>query len=156
MVYGTKQFRHYLLGHRFRIITDHKPLCWLSAQKMEGRLCRWALALQEFDYIVEYRKGSENIMLSRKPLEKVNLVCEFSPNIDRNQIRDCQNRDPLLRRIISLVSKEENPNNSTESLPRRYHQMWDQLKIVDGLLCREYDIEGFGNWAMNLCCMKNN
>ena len=91
LVYGTKQFRHYLLGHRFRIITDHKPLCWLSAQKMEGRLCRWALALQEFDYIVEYRKGSENIngdVLSRKPLEEVNLVCEFSPNIDRNQIRD--------------------------------------------------------------------
>ena len=83
-------------------------------------------------------------MLSRKPLEEVNLVCEFSPNIDRNQIRDCQNRDPLLRRIISLVSKEENSNNSTDSLPRRYHQIWDQLKIVDGLLCREYDIEGFG------------
>ena len=42
------------------------------------------------------------------------------------------------------MSKEENPNNATESLPRGYHQIWDQLKIVDGLLCREYDIEGSG------------
>ena len=41
LVFGTKQFRHYLLGRKFKIVTDHCPLKWLSAQKMEGRLSRW-------------------------------------------------------------------------------------------------------------------
>ena len=39
IVYATKQFRHYLLGWPFKILTDHAPLQWLSAQKMEGICC---------------------------------------------------------------------------------------------------------------------
>ena len=48
-VYALKQFRHYLLGHmhKFKLVTDHAPLQWLSSQKMEGFLARWALATQE-------------------------------------------------------------------------------------------------------------
>ena len=59
-VYGMKQFRHYLLGRSFKLVTDHAPLQWLSAQKMEGLLCRWSLALQEYDFTITYRKGSLN------------------------------------------------------------------------------------------------
>ena len=60
VVYALKQFRHYLLGRHFTIVTDHAPLQWLSAQKMEGLLCRWALALQEYDFKIVYWKGTLN------------------------------------------------------------------------------------------------
>ena len=60
VVYALKQFRHYLVGRSFNLVTDHAPLQWLSAQKMEGLLCRWALALQEYDFQITYRKGSQN------------------------------------------------------------------------------------------------
>ena len=60
VVYALKQFRHYLLGRHFQLLTDHAPLRWLSAQKMEGMLCRWALAMQEYDFEIVYCKGSLN------------------------------------------------------------------------------------------------
>ena len=60
VVYALKQFRDYLLCRRFKLITDHAPLQWLSAQKMEGMLCRWALAMQEYDFQIVHRKGSLN------------------------------------------------------------------------------------------------
>jgi len=44
VLYGVKQFQHYLLG--YNQITDHALLQWVSGQKMEGLLARWALALQ--------------------------------------------------------------------------------------------------------------
>ena len=58
--YATKQFCHYLLGRQFQLHTDHAPLQWLSAQRMEGLLCRWALALQDYSFTVVYRKGALN------------------------------------------------------------------------------------------------
>ena len=60
VIFALKQFRHYLLGCRFSLLTDHAPLQWLSSQKMEGLLARWALAFQEYDFAIVYRKGSEN------------------------------------------------------------------------------------------------
>jgi len=55
VVYALKQSRHYLLERHFQT-----PLQWLSAQKMEGMLCRWALAIQEYDFHIVYWKGSLN------------------------------------------------------------------------------------------------
>ena len=60
IIFGMKQFRHHLLGRAFTLMTDHAPLQWLSAQKMEGLLCRWALAMQEHSFDIAYRKGTEN------------------------------------------------------------------------------------------------
>ena len=58
--------------------TDHNPLLWLSAQKMEGLLCRWALALQEFNFTIKYCKGSTNNCadaLSRQEVQMGDKFC---------------------------------------------------------------------------------
>jgi len=60
IVFALEQFKHYLLGRPFELLTNHAPLQWLSSQKMEGLLCRWALAMQEFYFTIKYRKGSQN------------------------------------------------------------------------------------------------
>ena len=55
-VFAMKQFHHYLLGRSFTLMTDHAPLQWLSTQKIEGLLQRWALAMQEYTFDIVYRK----------------------------------------------------------------------------------------------------
>jgi len=60
IVYALKQFRHYLLGRKFQLVTDHAPIQWFSSQKMKGLLARWAMATQEFDFTISYRKDVEH------------------------------------------------------------------------------------------------
>ncbi len=58
---GVHAFRVYLLGRPFVIETDHRSLEWLHRMKGDnGRLTRWSLALQPYDFTVVYRSGKEN------------------------------------------------------------------------------------------------
>ena len=55
--------RPYLEGTRFTIRTDHDALKWLmNLRDPRGRLARWALRLQEFDYEVQYKPGSSHAL----------------------------------------------------------------------------------------------
>ena len=40
IVFGTQQFRVYLLGCHFKIVTDHNALRWLHSMEPKGRLAR--------------------------------------------------------------------------------------------------------------------
>ncbi|KAE9289896.1 hypothetical protein PR003_g25429 [Phytophthora rubi] len=64
-------FRPYLYGRAFTIITDHAALKWLMTRpNLAGRLHRWSLVLQEYEFQVEYRPGSTYVVadaLSRAP-----------------------------------------------------------------------------------------
>ena len=57
VVFGTQHFRVYLLGRHFTIVTDHNALRWLHSMEPKGRLARWVLDLQEFNFSVVHRAG---------------------------------------------------------------------------------------------------
>ena len=58
---GIKTYNVYLADAHFTVITDHKSLQFLRSIKREsGRLARWAMALQHYDFDVVYRKGIIN------------------------------------------------------------------------------------------------
>lgn len=53
--------KYYLQGRKFTLETDHHALIWLSNMKdTNSRITRWFLAMQPFDFVVQYRKGHEN------------------------------------------------------------------------------------------------
>jgi len=58
VITAMQHFRHYLLGKKTILRTDHHSLKWLRIFKRpEGMLARWIETLSEFDYEIEHRPG---------------------------------------------------------------------------------------------------
>jgi hypothetical protein len=61
MVYVLKKFRHYLLGSHFRMYVDHYVLRYLvNKLLLGGKICRWILILQKYDFEVIGKLGKSN------------------------------------------------------------------------------------------------
>ena len=61
VVDGIKHYRPYLSGAKFYVHTNHGSLSWLMNVKDPiGRLARWALQLQQYDFDILYHPGSSN------------------------------------------------------------------------------------------------
>ena len=58
VVFAVKHFRFYLLGHKFRVITDNSTLRWLHSVEPKGRHARRIMDLQEFIFDVQHRSGA--------------------------------------------------------------------------------------------------
>ena len=58
VVVDIKKFRVYLYGTRFKVIADHSALSWLiNIKDPNGRLARWAIYLQMYDFEMIHRRG---------------------------------------------------------------------------------------------------
>ncbi len=58
IIFSLKKFRHYLLGYKAKIVTDHKALTYLvNKPNPSGRLVRWLLLMEEFDIDIVHRPG---------------------------------------------------------------------------------------------------
>jgi hypothetical protein len=61
MVYALQKFRHYLLGSHFKMYTNHYVLRYLvNKPVLGGRICRWILLFQEYDFEVIVKPGKFN------------------------------------------------------------------------------------------------
>ena len=105
VVLAIPQFRPYLWGRRFRVVTDHAALKWLHNMSgtQEGdpqsRLNRWVIKLQEYDFYVEHKPGKSHVdcdAISR-------LVAALTPK--RRESTECPTRWNE-RRICSLLEPE--------------------------------------------------
>lgn len=75
VVLAVKRFRPYIELLPFTVITDHSSLKWLMSHKdLSGRLARWSLHLQAYNFNIEHRKGTQNIVpdtLSRYEMSEI-------------------------------------------------------------------------------------
>jgi hypothetical protein len=61
IIFGVKQFRPYLYGRKFTVVTDHKALKWLFNLKDPlSKLARWRIQLEDYDYEIHYKPGVQN------------------------------------------------------------------------------------------------
>lgn len=133
IVFACRKFRHYLIDKKFLVLTDHSALQFLNNPKEpHGRLCRWALLLQEYDYVVRYRRGKvlqDADSLSRHPCEdtqKENNDCDIPLypasvlEVDNSKLlRAEQVKDDKFNAIRLLLSDQRRHELATKSQQMR-------------------------------------
>ena len=155
IIFGVKKFKDFLLGTRFVINTDHKPLMHLFnpdkniPTHTNARIQRWALFLSAFQFDINHVFGKNNQVadaLSRLPLDSdseycntpgefVNLIDMISDTpIDFDYVKKCSINDSELSLVKNYVImgfpnlKDLKP----EILP--YFNIKEQLTIYDNVL----------------------
>ena len=110
----TRHFKHYLLGQKFTIITDHRALQWLHNFKDPDALtARWLEKLAAFDYEVVHRPGKSighADGLSRTPLRAFNAIATEDPAADAPE------------------EDQEWPNRTNESPPDPKHFQYSEIQ----------------------------
>lgn len=100
IIFAVEKLRPYLQGTKFTVVTDHYSLKWLfNIKEPSGRIARWALRLQQFDFDVVHRPGKDHLVpdaLSRS-VPIVNAL-EDEVSIDRSQ-------DKWYTRMCGLVAE---------------------------------------------------
>ena len=90
IVYFVQHFKQHLLGRKFIIRVDHKPLLWLCNFQDATRIfARWISILGAYEYDLVFRPGHLHTnadTMSRKP----NRLCPFP------ECHDCiENEEPI-------------------------------------------------------------
>lgn len=71
IINSLSNWRHYLSGRKFTLLTDHKSLQHFKTQPMlSARQSRWKDVIANFDFDIEYIEGKSNVVadgLSRRP-----------------------------------------------------------------------------------------
>eukprot|EP00253_Pinus_taeda_P033985 PITA_33985 len=121
VIHALKMWRHYLLGRKFLLLTDHHSLThYFSQPTLNARQGRWADFLSGFDFEIKHLKGKENRVadvLSRK----VDCLCELSVSKWRNS---------LVEQIKTAASRDSKYQHLKQQLhwPPRYQKMVTALK----------------------------
>jgi hypothetical protein len=63
VVHAIKIWRHYLMGNRCNIFTDHKSLKYILTQsELNMRQRRWLELIKDYDLEVHYQLGKANVV----------------------------------------------------------------------------------------------
>ncbi|XP_062715815.1 uncharacterized protein K02A2.6-like isoform X1 [Aedes albopictus] len=149
LVWAVERFQIYLVGIKFELETDHKPLEAIFSPDSSPclRVERWVLRLQAFSYEVVYRKGKANIADSLSRLAQSQVLEPFDPDcdvyvrnvleleaVDIGELEKASSEDPELRELREYLDR--GVWNYTSSTVKAYHAFRNELGKVGELVVR--------------------
>ena len=110
IVDDLKMWRHYLLGRRFVLMTDHCGLRRLFDQpKLNARKARWMALLSEFNFEIKRIKGKENRVVDAlsRSIKMIHIasVSTCETNV-RERVRNAPKTDVFFKTVTSYLRKE--------------------------------------------------
>ena len=109
VIQAIREWKCYLDGQKFKVITDHKSLIYLQKQPhLSSRQTRWVEFLAQFDFDMEYKSGKMNTVadaLSRRSdysesLVEMNVINETVNSSLTEQLILAQAVDKLCQRVL--------------------------------------------------------
>lgn len=102
VISALRKFRVYLLGNQFKIVTDCSAFKnTMSKKELIPRIARWALALEDFDYLIEHRAG-----LKMKHVDALSRSFTFVVTRGTtDRMCEAQKTDARLTPIFELLGK---------------------------------------------------
>jgi len=106
LVASVQKWRPYLLGQQFVVRTDHRSLKYLWDQTIVTEAQqKWLVKLVGYDFIIEYKKGSENLVadaLSRQGEGSLIAISQPVPQWVEPIQHEVQS-EPLLRELVEKI-----------------------------------------------------
>jgi hypothetical protein len=113
IVCTLRKWRHYLMGRRFELRTDHNGLKYLFDQMtLNSRKTRWLEFLCECDFDIKHIKGKENKVadaLSRKVHELHATTISMYRTEIKDRILEATNVDLQYRGLVEKLQQRERP-----------------------------------------------
>ncbi|PKA50779.1 putative mitochondrial protein [Apostasia shenzhenica] len=136
IVLAVQKWRHYLMGAHFIIRTDHRSLKYLMDQRISTvSQQRWISKLTGYDFTIQYKKGSENVVadaLSRIPenhiVESANISAAVITELLK-EVRNSWEEDPKLKDIIQKLQTEQ---EVTGGFVWNHELLWKAGRLVVG------------------------
>lgn len=151
IVYGITKLRHFLLGAKFTVYSDHKPLRTLFTSEMRNtRVQRWAILLSEYGCDIEYTPGKKNIcadLMSRlwRPEEEDTDLNPLSLDVINSDDKDLSSED--VSDDEDEISDVEDPDDPITQLKvvgvKKLQRKDDALSSIIGMLEKGKPVEDF-------------
>ena len=126
IVWTTTRARHFLIGKKFLLRSDHRPLEFIFNSRKDlpkvtaSRILRWAIRLMAFDFDIEYAKGNstprvdalsrlwfykESKDKTKEEFEDTFLHWVETDVLSLDRMAAETRHDPVLSRITSRIRK---------------------------------------------------
>ena len=134
VLWAIKHFRVYLHGTKFTVITDHSALVWLmSVADPTGRLARWSLYLQAYQFDIVHRKGRvhSNVDALSRPV----LACELIGKVTGEEEKSSKILDPFEdEALLYYLRHGKNKAGIGKNQARRVLKESERYELVEGRL----------------------
>ena len=129
IIWALQVFKPYL-RHKavpFILKTDCKSLLWLMTTDHDTNIKKWIFTLAEFDFKIEYLKGTDNPadLLSRAPLPVPQGYFDEEP-LENLYAKD---HSEIMKFIVGCINKR-NEGKNLEQIQMNSHEMIQDLHIV--------------------------